>query len=113
MPFKKSVKGELLEKQGEDVFVAAYSLTREESGELFSYSVWSEGVDSALPRTDKLMLYRPEIEQHMTVLWSRAAPIVGDLLLPIDIYPARFRAREFPSERQLRELREVAGANLQ
>lgn len=99
---------ELFEKRGEDVFVASYSAVEAESGRVFSYSVWSEGVDTLLPETETLMFYRPEIDQHLAVAWSRAAPIVGALLQPFDVYPPRFRAREFPSESQLAELREAA-----
>lgn len=99
---------ELFEKRGDDVYVASYSAAEQEGGSLFSYCVWSEGVDSVLPRTDTLMLYRPEKDEHIAVSWSKAAPIVGDLLRPVEAYPERFRAREFPSEAQLSELRNVA-----
>lgn len=100
---------ELFEKRGDSVFVASYSAVEAEGGGVFSYSVWSEGVDTALPVTDTLMFYRPEQDEHLAVPWSRAAPIAGALLQPLDVYPPRFRAREFPSESQLRDLREAAG----
>ena len=32
---------------------------------------------------------------------GRATDVAGDLLEPMDIYPPRYRVREFPSEKQL------------
>jgi hypothetical protein len=41
-----------------------------------------------------------EVEPTM-VPWSRAMEEVGHLLEPLDIYPPRYRAREFPSAERL------------
>ena len=35
------------------------------------------------------------------VEWDKVAEIAGDMMEAIDIYPPRFRVREFPTEQQL------------
>lgn len=110
---------ELLQQQclasGEDVFVANYSGMRDnETGRVFSYCVWSEGVETLLPRTDCLVFFRPdEANDQGEILgsasWWHAEEIIGDLLIPMPMYPQRYRVSQFPSEEQLQRL--LAGAD--
>ena len=95
---------ELLEKlhvkRGEDVFVASFSLAQTSDGTVFSYAAWTETTNTLLPKTDALMLGRlggkPAIVQ-----WQKAMDVVGGLMEPLDIYPPRYRVREFPNDKQL------------
>jgi hypothetical protein len=100
----------LYEKTEEDVFVATCSvMVKKETGEVRSYGVWSEGVDSLLPRTDIVALFRPTDEDKGEVIglipWEKVWEIAGHLLERVDIYPERYRARQFPNEEQLAALR--------
>jgi hypothetical protein len=96
---------DLLEKlhaeKGEDVFVPTFSVIKAPNGRLFSYAVWAGGVSHALlPKTDVLLLGRVDGEPAM-VEWEKVVEVAGDLLEPLDMYPFRYRVREFPSEDQL------------
>ena len=88
------------EKNGDDVFVPTFSVIKTPDGRLLSYAVWTEAADSLLPRTDVLVLGRVGGEPRM-VEWQKVTDVAGNLLEPLDIYPLRYRVREFPSEKQL------------
>jgi len=102
------------QKQSEDVFVASYSAMRNtRTGELASYCMWARGVDSLLPRTDLIHFLDPERLDGQKVAasasWDRVEEIVGDLLEPLGIYPERHRARDFPSEEQIKSIKAEGG----
>jgi hypothetical protein len=96
----------LHERTGEDVFVAGYKAVRRD-GQVVSWCVWSEGVDTLLPRTDEVFFFRPSEEgegEGQVVArgrWARVREIAGGLMEPCGLYPERFRVRSFPSEEQL------------
>jgi hypothetical protein len=103
---------ELLEQQhhheGEDIFVASFSGMRDkQSGEVFSYCVWSEGVDTLLPRTDSIVFFSGDEDTGEvlgSVAWERAVEVVGELMTDQDVYPERYRVQSFPTPEQLDEL---------
>jgi hypothetical protein len=102
------------QKQSEDIFVASYSAMRNtRTGELASFCTWTRGVDSLLPRTDLIHLVdleRPDGQKVVaSVSWERVEEIVGDLLEPLGIYPERHRARDFPSEAQIKSIKAEGG----
>lgn len=91
------------ENQGEGPFVAAFSAVQDEAtSRATTYCMWLEGLDSLLPRTDEIFFVQPQGEgQGVKILarskWGDAERIVGDLMERQDIYPERWRVREFPS----------------
>jgi uncharacterized protein YtpQ (UPF0354 family) len=97
---QKDMLDKLHEKNGEDVFVANFSAIKAPDGTLISYATWTETTNSLLPKTDVLVLGRLGTEPRM-VEWPRVVEEAGDLMAAVDIYPPRFRVREFPSETQL------------
>jgi len=97
---QKEMLDKLHEKNGEDVFVASFSVIQSPEGRVVSYATWVADADSLLPKTDVLVLGRLGTMPVM-VEWQRAVDIVGDLMEPVDIYPPRYRVRGFPSEKQL------------
>jgi len=99
----------LYEKTGQDIFVASYSaMQKTDTGEIASYSVWSEGVDVLLPQTDLIHFFVcPDGDEgHIagTASWEKVRQIAGELMEPQGMYPVRFRVRQFPSHEQLRRL---------
>jgi uncharacterized protein YtpQ (UPF0354 family) len=99
----------LHEKTRLDLFVASYSaIQKNDTGEIVSYSVWSKGVDTLLPRTDVIHFFVPNEESKGAVVatgdWDTVMRIVGHLMKPQGIYPERYRVSEFPSDAQLRQL---------
>jgi len=106
---QKAALDRLHKKRDEDIFVASFTVVRhKDTGRAHSYCVWSEGVDSLLPRADLVMLYRPERagEGPTTVPadWERACRVAGELMKPAGLYPERYRVMGFPSEEQLRAM---------
>ena len=88
-------------KTGGDIFVATFSAIQRPDGRVLSWAAWAAGVtDAMLPKTDALMIGRSGGKPAM-VLWEKAMDVAGDLMEPMDIYPPRYRVREFPSEKQL------------
>jgi hypothetical protein len=95
----------LHERTGEDVFVAGYKAVRKEGGRVISWCVWSEGVDTLLPRTDEVFFFRPAGEGEGKVVargrWARVREVAGELMEPCGLYPERLRVRSFPTDEQL------------
>jgi hypothetical protein len=96
----------LHEKTGKDIFVASFSaLKRQDTGDIRSYCVWSEGVVALLPRTDDLFFFRPKGSEDgevvATVPWEQAQAVLGERIKPVGLYPERYLVEGFPSEEQL------------
>lgn len=110
---QKEALDRLHEERGINVFVATYNLfmQNDDSATSFSLATWTRGVDTSLPKVDRLALVRPEanddIGEVRVVSWEQAAPVLAPLLEPEDLYPARYRTRGFPSDAQLAQLPEA------
>lgn len=85
------------EAEGSGPFVAGFSAIEKQDGELVSYCVWAEGVDTLLPVAQKVVFVR-EVGGGPVALadWDRVRAVVGDLMEPTDEYPTRHRVRAFP-----------------
>lgn len=87
------------ERQGNDVFVASYEgIRKSDSGEVVSYCLWIEGVDSLLPRARQVVLMSNDGETAFGAAdWDRLQQLAGDLLESADdAYPPRWRTLGFP-----------------
>jgi len=102
---QKEMLDEIYDRELIDVFVANFSgLQREEDGKLQTYCVWGEGVDSLLPKADYIMLPTKD-GLAASGTWDDVADAVGELLqLDNELYPPRYRVREFPSPQQLEKI---------
>ena len=84
-------------------------LSRDDLGTL-SYCTWSEQVDTLLPHSE-LIVFKPQAADPdglLLVGWTEARTVVGELMVPTDDAPERFRVRSFPGAAQLARLRELA-----
>jgi hypothetical protein len=104
---------DLLERRHEieqlDVYVAEYSAMEENTNaELFSYCVWSEGVDTLLPEADQVFFFRPEaVEAEQMagkVKWDTMKRALGHLMAPQGTYPERWRVKDFPDANMLEQI---------
>lgn len=91
---------------GVDVFVASYRLYELacQHGKTVSMSVWTKGVLTLLPMTDRVALVEPVQGGEPTiknVLWGEIESELGDLLTTEPGYPPRYRTLGFPSTDQL------------
>ncbi len=97
---QKELLDRLHAKTSQKLFVATFNVVQDPQGRLLSYAVWTESVESLLPQTDLVVFGRLEGAPAM-VPWAKAWEEVGHLLEPLEIYPPRYRVREFPSAEQL------------
>ncbi len=100
----------IYQREGIDIFVAGYHLFDGKAGPDYSLCVWSNGVDSLLPQTERIAFaVNPEGKSHLVVSWASALPIIGDLLEEEpEFAPVRYRARKFPDEVRIAKLRQLA-----
>jgi hypothetical protein len=104
---QKQVLEELHEKQDKAVFVASCMCMQEPGGQELLFSVWSEGIDTLLPRTDHVALYAewlPKGAARRMPTWAEAEAVAGELMAPAGLYPERYLVRGFPSREQLVKL---------
>jgi hypothetical protein len=107
---QQKLLNEIHEIEDIDIFVASYKIYERKDGFAYSACVWTDGIDSSLPRSENIA-FMADVENpdYFVVPWEAAAPVVGDLLeLEPDLMPVRYRARHFPSEEQLAKLRPLA-----
>ncbi|MDX3986384.1 MAG: hypothetical protein QHC88_14115 [Achromobacter sp.] len=110
---QKEALDHIHEEQGQDIFVANYNLftSDEEPVVSFSLASWTRGVDTSLPKVDRLALVRPDAEDNIgevrVVSWEQAAHLLQPLLAREKGYPARYRTQGFPEDAQIAQLDEV------
>lgn len=110
---QKAALDHIHEEQGKDIFVANYNLFTQDDDPATSFSLasWTRGVDTSLPRVDRLALVRPDADDDIgevrVVAWEQAAHLLEPLLAPEDCYPIRYRTLGFPEDAQLAQLDEV------
>ncbi len=107
---QQKLLNEIHEIEDIDIFVASYKIYERKDGFAYSACVWTDGIDSSLPRSENIaFMANPENPEYFVVPWEAAASVVGDLLeLEPDLMPVRYRARQFPNEEQLARLRPLA-----
>jgi hypothetical protein len=104
---QKTLMEKLHEVQGEYApFVASYSvLQKKDSEEILSYAVWGEGVDTLLPEADRVVFMQAPDKNVGFVPWSRVREVMGAEMEEVpDLYPKRFRVREYPTPEQIEEM---------
>lgn len=100
---QKSALDKLYERTGADLFVATFALrdSTEDPEHVRSYCVWTEGVESLLPKTDHLIFNRDAGGLHpvrLAVPWSTFERLCGHYLESTTEAPERYRVRGFPNE---------------
>jgi hypothetical protein len=102
---QKKLLDAIHEARDEDVFVASFTAVERDDGSIFSYCVWSDGItDALLPRTQRVLFYRPGEDVVASAPWEHVICVVGDLMEETDEYPARYRIHSFPSAQELAEI---------
>jgi hypothetical protein len=100
---------QVLAKRDHRLFVSVYMLAWYKQLRMYqSFCEWTEGVDSFLPVTDHVGLFRPRARGEREYLgvyaWEDVVRVAGDLMETTDLFPQRYRVRGFPTEQQLRDL---------
>lgn len=87
-------------REDSDFFAATYTVAQDPTGTFVSYALWSEGTATLLPKTNKLFFVRDK-DLVASGEWDKVRQVIGDLMEETDLYPARYRVREFPTDEQL------------
>ena len=93
-----------------DIFAASYTVyQRKEDGTEYSACVWSRGVDSLLPKTERIVfLVDQDAKDFVIAPWDAALAVVGGLMEEEQgVQPPRYRVGSFPTEEQMARLREL------
>jgi uncharacterized protein YtpQ (UPF0354 family) len=98
---QKELLDALHKREGTDLFVANYKVADDTTGTCVSYAAWSDGADTLLPKANKVFFVREGQGIVASGDWEDVERIVGHLMQPTDMYPLRFRVREFPTDEQL------------
>ena len=101
---QKELLDALHERNGTDLFVATYSAVEKESGEVVSYAVWGEGIDTLLPKTHKLVLMGEDQQIRTVAGWDRIQEVLGYLFEGTELFPQRYRVMGFPTNEELARL---------
>lgn len=92
----------LYEKQKNDIFVASYSVHESASGAYSSAAVWTRGIPTLLPVTDRLCFVDSTLPKGQNVVaelqWEDAVEKYGGLMLDTEMFPQRFFVSQFPQK---------------
>jgi hypothetical protein len=76
------------------------------SQEKTSVCCWGWDMTSLLPKTDLVAIVKaPDMDNTILVPWEALTEVVGDLLVPVGLYPERYLVQEFPNGEQFALLR--------
>ncbi len=97
----------LQEELGDDVFVATYTAVRTDDGTILTYSTWTDGVPTWLPKTDDIALVGGSQEDPtvMRVPWDALAKFVEQVP---GVNPPRFKTKDWPGVEDFEELAKLA-----
>ena len=101
---------EVLNKQNSvEVFVATYMIIERKDGLEYSACVWTNGVDSLLPKTETIiLLVDADNKIRISLPWTSAFSVIGTMMEKHQtLLPARYRVGSFPNPEQLEELRHL------
>ena len=107
---QKELLEKFFEETEEDVFVGNFTaMQNKETGRVQSYSVWSESVDTLLPKTDLVFFFQPKPGQEEGEIvaqggWDRVCQVAGHLMERTNHYPERYWVKQFPSPEELKAI---------
>lgn len=96
---------------GDGVFVASYKGLKGPSGAVFSYTTWTKGALSLLPKADHVALLTDpgKADAILRVAWQTLIDMVGDCLVQEpDLDPPRWRTTRWPEDDVLAKLQSVS-----
>ncbi|WP_284760951.1 hypothetical protein [Curtobacterium sp. MEB011] len=93
---------ESFDRRGEDVQVGTVSVARlAEDDPAFSYSSWTEDVESVVAAVDTIVLVTPD-GQTQPVPFGRLRELASGLIEELEVRPTRYRLRGFPDLESVR-----------
>lgn len=105
----KSLQDPLQQLVGEDLFVSGFQVVEASDGSYVSFTTWTEGRPSLLPRADLLGLVT-ERGEAITADWDAVHRLVGPTMEPTDHYPELWRVMSFPNTAEIARLRNLSSS---
>ncbi|MEM7275778.1 MAG: hypothetical protein AAF547_22070, partial [Actinomycetota bacterium] len=105
----RSLHQSLQQLIGEDLYIPRYLLAEGADGLVSSYTTWTEGVPSLLPRTDYIGLVTEQGEA-VTAPWNTVHRMVGTMMEPTDHFPELWRVLSFPDNAGISRLRNLSSS---
>jgi hypothetical protein len=109
---QREVLSALLRANEHDIVVMPLRVLRTAQGDIVTTTVWTDGQDALLPKTDRLEFVRlppdgnPLRAETWSTRWDVAQRLVGHLMQSTGDIPERFRVSEFPEDQVLDQLEE-------
>ncbi len=89
-----------LHKEDEDIFIAALNAGEDDSGQIVTYTSWTQGVTAMLPKAD-LIVFVPDEAETFSVEWEKIESVMGKALIAQAMRPERYRVNSFPDKGQM------------
>ena len=108
---QKALLNKLCDKRNTG-FVASYKVTQDpDSGQLRTYTTWTAGITSWLPKTDMIGFANiRDIERGICDCcmydWDQVVQGAGHLLKSLDMYPPWYEVTEFPTDEEFEAIGE-------
>lgn len=109
----KELLDQLKQINEQDLYIARFNAVQNtDSGKISTYSVWSDGVEALLPKTDYIGFARYSVDpddEEVTSLglapFQQVLDLLGESTIKTDgRYPERFHVQRFPTEEELSQL---------
>ncbi len=107
---QKALLEKKFEKEGHDVFVASLTVySSEKAKRHFSMGVWSEGVPTYLPISDRVAFVASVKGKPgnvvLTATFASVVSVMGDEMKFHDMYPPRYFVERFPTSEEMERIR--------
>lgn len=104
---QKPLIAEILRNRADDTYVSDFMPVSLKNGLYSTFSVWSDGVKSLLPQSQRVVFMRGGLDgkTEPTILgaasWEHVREIVGYRMQETDYYPPRYLVEDFPDSEEL------------
>ncbi len=102
-------QGEVLKKHMSNVFVGSLLVQHQQDGHGATMAAWAPNNDSALCRAHYINLINVPDKKVMCVPWAVAEEHFGELLTSMNLVPARYLTKGYPSPEVMKTLESVPG----
>lgn len=97
----------LKDEEQTEAFVATASVIKGKDGKVFTSSVWTQGIEILLPKTDLVTFIVNEEEVAAIATWEKVSEAFKDFIEETEMKPPRYLVRKFPPIEAVRGLGNV------
>ncbi len=107
---QKEVLESLLQANGHSLFVGTLRAFKTATGDIFTSTTWTDGVDGLIPQTDRIDFVQPGADgtaasgRTWSTTFEVARETLGEMMAATGDTPERWRVNGFPSPAQLEQM---------